>query len=56
MASLYNIAVTLNLEWLYNKTSDLGIDYKKGCHLAVCAFFRAIKKLKRNYYNGITTQ
>ena len=31
MASLYNIAVALNLERLYNKTSDLGIDYKKGC-------------------------
>ena len=30
MASLYNIAVALNLERLYNKTSDLGIDYKKG--------------------------
>ena len=27
MASLYNIAVALNLEQLYNKTSDLGIDY-----------------------------
>ena len=31
MASLYNIAVALNLEWLYNKTSDFGIDYEKGC-------------------------
>ena len=31
MASLYNIAVTLNLERLYNKISDLDIDYKKGC-------------------------
>ena len=32
MASLYDMAVTLNLEQLYNKTSDLGIDYyKKGC-------------------------
>ena len=31
LASLYNIAVALNLERLYNKTSDLGIDYKKGC-------------------------
>ena len=32
MASLYNIAVTLNLERLYDydKTSDLDIDYKKG--------------------------
>ena len=27
IASLYNIAVALNLEQLYNKTSDLGIDY-----------------------------
>ena len=33
MASWYNIAVALNLEWLYNKTSDLGIDYKKGCQI-----------------------
>ena len=33
MASLYNIAVALNLERLYNKTSDLGIDYKKGCQI-----------------------
>ena len=30
MASLYNIAVALNLERLYNKTSDFGNDYKKG--------------------------
>ena len=29
MASLYNIAVALNLERLYNKTSDLSIDYEK---------------------------
>ena len=28
-----NIVVALNLEWLYNKTSDLGIDYKKGCQV-----------------------
>ena len=33
MASLYNIAVVLNLEQLYNKTSDLGIDYEKGCQI-----------------------
>ena len=33
MASLYNVAVALNLERLYNKTSDLGIDYKKGCQI-----------------------
>ena len=33
MASLYNIAVALNLERLYNKTSDLGIDYEKGCQI-----------------------
>ena len=33
MATLYNIAVALNLEWLYNKTSDLGIDYEKGCQI-----------------------
>ena len=32
MASLYNIAVALNLEQLY-KTSDLGIDYEKGCQI-----------------------
>ena len=31
MASLYNIAVALNLGRLYIKTSDLGIDYEKGC-------------------------
>ena len=32
MVSLYNnnIAVALNLERLYNKTSDLGTDYEKG--------------------------
>ena len=35
MASLYNIAVALNLEQLYNKTSDLGIDYKKGCQIFI---------------------
>ena len=33
MASFYNIAVALNLERLYNKTSDLGIDYEKGCQI-----------------------
>ena len=34
MASLYyNIAVALNLERLYNNTSDLGIDYEKGCQI-----------------------
>ena len=33
MASLYNIAVALNLEWLYNKTSDLGIYYEKCCQI-----------------------
>ena len=33
MASLYNIAVALHLERLYSKTSDLGIDYKKGCQI-----------------------
>ena len=33
MASLYNIAVALNLERLYNKTSDFGIDYEKGCQI-----------------------
>ena len=33
MASLYNIAVALNLERLYNKTSDLGIDYEKRCQI-----------------------
>ena len=33
MASLCNIAVALNLEWLYNKTSDLGINYEKGCQI-----------------------
>ena len=33
MASLYNIVVALNLERLYNKTSDLGIDYEKGCQI-----------------------
>ena len=33
MVSLYNIAVALNLERLYNKTSDFGIDYEKGCQI-----------------------
>ena len=33
MASLYNIAVALNLERLYNKTYELGIDYEKGCQI-----------------------
>ena len=35
MASLYNIAVALNLERLYNinKTADLAIDYEKGCQI-----------------------
>ena len=33
MASLYNTAVALNLERLYNKTSDLGIDYEKDCQI-----------------------
>ena len=28
-----NIVVALNLEWLCNKTSDLCIDYKKGCQI-----------------------
>ena len=35
MASLYNIAVALNLERLYNKTSDLGIDYEKDCQIFI---------------------
>ena len=43
MASLYNIAVALNLERLYNKTSDLGIDYEKGCQIFTdldkCTFY-----------------
>ena len=29
----YNIAVALNLERLYNKTSDFGIEYEKGCQI-----------------------
>ena len=34
IASLYNIAVALNLERLYNKNSDFGIDYyEKGCQI-----------------------
>ena len=33
MASLYDIAVVFNLERLYNKTSDFGNDYKKGCQI-----------------------
>ena len=33
MASLYNIAVALNLERLYNKTSDFGNDHEKGCQI-----------------------
>ena len=45
MASLYNIAVALNLERLYNKTSDLCIefDYEKGCQIFTdfdkCTFY-----------------
>ena len=43
MASLYNIAVALNLERLYNKTSDLGIDYEKGYQIFTnfdkCTFY-----------------
>ena len=31
---LINIAVALNLERLYNKTSDFGIDYEKGCQIS----------------------
>ena len=27
----YNKAVALILEWLYDKPSDIGIDYKAGC-------------------------
>ena len=30
---LHNIAVALNLERLYNKTSNLAIDYEKGCQI-----------------------
>ena len=33
MVSSYNIAVALDLERLYYKTSDLGIDYEKGCQI-----------------------
>ena len=33
MANLYNIAVALNLERLYNTTSDFGIDYEKGSQI-----------------------
>ena len=33
MAGLYNIAVALNLERLYNKTSDLDIDYENCCQI-----------------------
>ena len=47
MASLYNIAVALNLERLYNKTSDFGIDYEKGCQIFTdfdkCTFYNAHK-------------
>ena len=32
-ANLYNIAVALHLRRLYNKTSDFGIDYEKGCQI-----------------------
>ena len=43
MASLYNIAAVLNLERLYNTTSDLGIDYEKGCQIFTdfdkCTFY-----------------
>ena len=33
MASLNNIAVALNLERLYNKASDFGTDYERGCQI-----------------------
>ena len=45
MASLYNIAVALTLKQLYNKTSELGIDYEKGCQIFTnfdkCTFYNA---------------
>ena len=45
MSSLYyNMAVALNLERLYDKTSDLGIDYEKGCQI-----FTAFDKCTCNY-------
>ena len=43
--ALNNIAVPLNLEWLYNKTSDLGIDYEKDCQIFInfdkCTLYNA---------------
>ena len=51
MASLYNIAVALNLEQLYNKTSDLGIDYEKGCQIFTdfdkCTLYNASKYIAK---------
>ena len=51
MASLYNIAVALNLERLYNKTSDLGIDYEKGCQI-----FTDFDKCTLYNVHGITSK
>ena len=43
MASLYNLAVVLNLERQYNKTSDFGIDYERGYQIFTdfdkCTFY-----------------
>ena len=51
MAILYYIAVALNLERLYNKTSDLGIDYEKGCQI-----FTDFDKCTLYNVHGITSK
>ena len=50
---LHNIAVALNFERLYkyNKTSDLGIDYEKGCQIFTdfdkCTLYKASKYIAK---------
>ena len=48
---LHNIAVALNLERLYNKTSDLGNDYEKGCQIFTdfdkCTLYDASKYIPK---------
>ena len=51
MASLHNIAVAINLKRLYNKTSDLGFDYEKGCQIFTdfdkCTLYNARKYIAK---------
>ena len=49
--ALHNIAVALNLERLYDKISDLGIDYEKGCQIFTdfdkCTLYNASKYIAK---------